>query len=235
MRLAVLLISMIVIPVDLLQADGPQDRQESLSQEDVNQLLRLLADPIVAKEVGFEPEHLRAARRGQLANAIDSMAKLSAVSREMHSEIVGGPLNNERIAEFAVHMKAISTEAIADGVDLIDEILTPQQKERLQQIQVRAEIRRFGFAYALVQGRFGDKVGVYEGQKDTLVRKVKKIEEAAMKEIEAINKRTEERVLAELVPEQRIRAKEILGPSIFHWPIWSIEAAIRQNHKLTEK
>lgn len=92
-----------------------------------------------------------------------------------------------------------------------DEILTPEQMDKLRQVALRVEVIRIGLPDALVRGRLAETVGTYEGQKSDLYRKAKQIEKETQLKITELLRQSESETLALLTPEQRQKAEEALG------------------------
>ena len=104
---------------------------------------------------------------------------------------------------------------LAENRSILDEILSPEQVARLKQAAYQVEVGRIGIGEALATGALGRDCGVNENQKTHLLQAAAKAEERAQKEIAAILARTQQEVLAELSPQQRKAAGELLGKPFY--------------------
>lgn len=99
---------------------------------------------------------------------------------------------------------------------VVDEVLTPEQAERLPQILYRIEVSVLGWAESLTNGRLGEAVAVYDGQKERIARKTAEILEERNRRIAEAHKTAEEEILGLLSPEQRKAAEEKLGEFLLY-------------------
>lgn len=118
--------------------------------------------------------------------------------------------DNSEIRQFVEGRKSQAASAI-------EELLTPDQQARLKQIAYRMEAVYIGFDHALTSGRLGKAAGVYDNQKHALSLRIRDLNAEALDAISKILVKLEEDVLEELSPEQRDRAKALLGkPFVYH-------------------
>lgn len=99
----------------------------------------------------------------------------------------------------------------AQAEEAIEEILLPEQMDRIRQLAYQVEISRTGIGEALVTGRLGKEIGVYEDQKQELSERAAKIEAEAKLAILAIKAQARAKLFKELTPEQRKKAEDLLG------------------------
>lgn len=94
----------------------------------------------------------------------------------------------------------------------MDEALGPEKIKRFKQLVYRMEVDAIGWGLSLTEGRLGNKIGVYEDQKEELERKVSAILDDLRSKIDDLNRKAEEEILSQLVPEQSRKARELIGP-----------------------
>jgi hypothetical protein len=73
-------------------------------------------------------------------------------------------------------------------------------------------VAQLGLGDSLTSGRLGKEVDVHDNQKQHLTDKANAIEEEARLAIAKIRAAARDKLLAELAPEQRKKANELLGP-----------------------
>ncbi len=115
----------------------------------------------------------------------------------------------------------------------IEEILLPEQLTRVRQLAYQIEIAQLGLGESLVSGRLGKEIDVHEDQKQHLTDKAAAIEAEARLAIAKIRAAARDKLLAELAPEQRKKAEELLGPH-FEYEEPSLAKTIRQRMKQVE-
>lgn len=164
--------------------------------------LGLLLDPQVREELGIVDEQVE---------------QLRAIGEKLRESMQGqfqglrDLTEDERREAFAkmredmqVRMKEIQAE--------VDEVLLPQQRDRLAQIQFQEQVRRSG---TLSSDALVEKLGITEEQKT----KLEALAEEVNKELEAkiAKARTEarEKLLGALTPEQQATFKKLYGDSEF--------------------
>lgn len=94
----------------------------------------------------------------------------------------------------------------------IEEILLPAQLARIRQLAYQVEITQIGLGDSLTSGRLGKEIDVHEDQKQHLIDKAAAIEAETRLAIAKIRAAARDKLLAELAPEQRKKAEELLGP-----------------------
>jgi Spy/CpxP family protein refolding chaperone len=157
-----------------------------------NQGLMLLGDENVQKELDI----------------VDSQKqKLDALRDKIRDEMRamfqgGGGGNREEMREkMQQTMANFSKEA--------DDILLPQQRERLKQIAVQSRLR-FGNTSDAV----GDALDLTDEQKEKLREKEREIAPEMQKEINKVRDKYRDKLLEVLTPEQRAKWKELVGNPI---------------------
>lgn len=94
---------------------------------------------------------------------------------------------------------------------MMDEGLTPEQQERLGQLAFRVEITRMGLADSITNGRLSLAIGVHDQQKTKLREKARELQAAAREKIRQVMAEMEDELFEQLAPEQRDKAKAIVG------------------------
>jgi hypothetical protein len=94
----------------------------------------------------------------------------------------------------------------------IEEILLPKQLERVRQLAYQVEITQLGLGESLISGRLGKEIDIHEDQKQHLTDKAAAIEAEAVQAIAKIRAAARAKLFAELAPDQRKKAEELLGP-----------------------
>ncbi len=110
----------------------------------------------------------------------------------------------------------------------LDEVLAPKQKARLRQLAYRYEVSAVGLGNALCYGRLGVDAGIHNDQTDLLLRKSKKIEEQKLKAIKDATVQAEEKLLAELSPDQRKSVRERIGPLFIHEDVLDVRIGFNE-------
>ncbi len=95
--------------------------------------------------------------------------------------------------------------------EAVEEILLPEQLNRVRQLAYQVQIAQLGLGELLVNGKLGQEVGVHEDQKQHLTDRAAKIEAEARAAIKEIRARARAQLLSELAPDQRKKAEELLG------------------------
>jgi hypothetical protein len=84
----------------------------------------------------------------------------------------------------------------------VEEILRPQQLQRLRQIAYRIEVSSIGLAAALAEGRLGEVLDVTQSQSDIIWRRGQRLEQQRDRMIRNVKIQSEAEVRALLDPEQ---------------------------------
>lgn len=135
-------------------------------------------------------------------------------SKPVRDELAFSKEETELLNSFVTKVSNASRENVLkymrEASEAIDELLIPSQRERLQQISYYLEIESYGYA-AIYGTRIGKILGIDDTQKTTLSRRIKDLEELHSKEILTYLSRQQGHLLNELSPDQKNRARTLLG------------------------
>jgi hypothetical protein len=182
------------------ERENPFKRMLKPNPNSPTDLMELLQNPEVAKEVGVDPVAI---------NQIT--ARQASMYREKRIAPPTDPKNVEERNAFLANMKEISEARNELIKQAIEELLPPEKLERLKQIAYRFETQKMGFADSLTDGWLADVVETHDAQQSTLTRKINDIEVELQKKIDALRAEAEVKILAELSPQQRDKARKALG------------------------
>jgi len=119
----------------------------------------------------------------------------------------------ERTAKFAPIREKME-KVNADIQKEIDQVLLPQQRQRLKEIVVQSQIRRQGTSGALTTGALATELNITEEQKQKLAEMQTKVEEELRKEIEQLRLESRDKILSVLTAEQRAKLNALMGQPI---------------------
>lgn len=119
----------------------------------------------------------------------------------------------ERTAKFAPIREKME-KVNADTQKEIDQVLLPQQRQRLKEIVVQSQIRRQGTSGALTTGALATELNITEEQKQKLAEMQTKVEEELRKEIEQLRLESRDKILSVLTAEQRAKLNALMGQPI---------------------
>lgn len=160
----------------------------------------LLNNASVIKAIGLEERELSILRETLKAN-----------QGSFRPNLAFGPLPKSR-----EEADAVAATHLAKSEQFLDELLTPRQWERLREVAYQLEVARIGLGQSLSDGRLGKDIGVLENQKSHLLEKANKIDARVEAAIVKLTKEAQAEMMAELSPEQREKAKKLLGvPFLF--------------------
>ncbi len=143
------------------------------------------------------------------------------ISETVRANMAAGKGNfGAGISELVVESRKASEAAI-------EEILLPEQLSRVRQLAYQVEIAQLGLGEALTSGRLGKEIDVHEDQKQHLTDKAAAIETEARLAIAKIRAAARAKLFAELAPDQRKKAEELLGPH-FDYEEPNLAKSIRQ-------
>ena len=117
---------------------------------------------------------------------------------------------NARVEE----MRAKSQKVTDAAQKQLDEILLPQQRERLKQIVVQQQLRRQGTSDALSEGELAEQLGITEEQKQRLADKQREVETALREKMEKLRQEAQDEVLSVLSDSQKSKLKQMTGEPI---------------------
>jgi Spy/CpxP family protein refolding chaperone len=119
----------------------------------------------------------------------------------------------EREAKFAPIREKME-KVNADVQKEIDQVLLPQQRQRLKEIVVQSQIRRQGTSGALSGGALATELNITEEQKEKLRAKQAEVEEELRKETEQLRLEARDKILSVLTAEQRAKLNALMGKPI---------------------
>jgi hypothetical protein len=162
-------------------------------------LFNMLANESVRRELKLDEDQ----QAGVQKILQESQKRLSEMVR---ANMASGNNNiGAGISELVAESKKRSEAAI-------EEILLPKQLERVRQLAYQVEIAQLGLGESLTTGRLGKEIDVHEDQKQHLTDKAAAIETEARLAIAKIRAAARAKLFAELAPDQRKHAEELLGP-----------------------
>ena len=113
----------------------------------------------------------------------------------------------EAMAKWTEEMQALK----ADAEKQIDEVLLPQQRDRLRQLAHHVELKRSGAQDALLDGKLAEELGITAEQRARLRRVLFRSEKETAAEIARLKEKAKAELFAELTPEQQKKLKDLLG------------------------
>lgn len=162
-------------------------------------LFNMLSNESVRQELQLKPEQY------------DGVKKVMAESQRQLSDMVRSNMSAGRI-QLGSAFKELVEANRQQSETAIEEILLPEQLARARQLAYQVEIAQLGLGESLTNGRLGKEIDVHEDQKQHLTDKANAIEAEARQAIAKIRAAARQKLLAELAPEQRKKAEELLGP-----------------------
>jgi hypothetical protein len=162
----------------------------------VEGLVHFLRNKSISKELNFDEQ-----QRGEVEKLLrETGGSLTAFSTP------GVP--GQTLEEY----KAVVALKIAKNRLAFENLLDPIQEARLVQIAYHVEIARIGMGEALINGFFGENIGVETYQKSALSIVSDAIEKETVNSIKAVALELRKRFCEEeLTPEQRAQIDELLG------------------------
>ena len=162
---------------------------EMLRRDDVRAELELVDDQV--KDMEALAEKLRARMQ-------EEFTKLREAGNDGNRE--------DRFAGMRETMQKIA----ADAEKQVGEILLPHQMKRLKQLQNQMRMQG-GSTRALTDGSLAEELGITDAQKEKLRESATKVEQELRQKLAELRKEAQEKLLAELTPEQRSKYKELVG------------------------
>ncbi len=133
--------------------------------------------------------------------------------------VTGGSLNlpmqKRDVGESRQAIFAKRSASMAESERIVDEALTPSEWKRLREIGYQIEVYENGFVKAFRSGSLGKQLNVTESQLQKIEEKVQQAENEQRAEFVTIMSVTQNKMLAELSPEQRNKAQERLGKPFY--------------------
>ncbi len=165
-------------------------------------LTGLLQQDKIRSELKITPEQIAGIEKLQkksnqlLSSAVQAMMKARSNG--------GGNLDLSTLQEAKDNVRDLTDRGI-------EEILLPEQFERIRQIAFQVEISRMGLGPSLTRGKLGESVGVRNEQKPDLIRLATKIEEETTAKIAQIRREAREELVATLDEDQQAKVIELIG------------------------
>lgn len=130
------------------------------------------------------------------------------IREEMRSMFQGGRGGSDedreqRFAQIRTKMEGFQKE--------LDEVLLPQQRDRLKQIALQARLRFQSTSQALASDDLAKELGVTDEQKEKLKSASETIEKEMQKEMEKVREKYRDKLLENLTPEQQAKFKAMFG------------------------
>ncbi len=165
-----------------------------LSPDHALDLLAILTHPQCRKELGV----------------VDAQLEVIEKTKAKHSEETKVLIESSGGIQNAP-LKPLLMAQMDELKSVIEEVFTYSQLQRARQLAYQIEIARVGVPYAISYGCLSDAVGVHENQRHSLLQVAEKIAEEAEVEISKIRAAAQAQILEHLVPEQREKAKVLIG------------------------
>lgn len=163
--------------------------------------LMLLMNQDVVKELELVPEQQEKLRAlGEKAR--DDMRDMFSGLRDLNEEE-----RRERFAEMREKMAEVQ-ESLKEEVD---EILLPQQRDRLAQIHFQSQNRRRGTTGALTSDAVVDALDISEEQLEEMQKKADEVREELEEKIAKAREEAKDDILSVLTPAQRKKYDELMG------------------------
>lgn len=113
-------------------------------------------------------------------------------------------------------LAALGKKQRAVAADVLDELLTPEQRLRLTQLMYQVEIARMGLGNSLTRGRMSVAVGVHSQQKESLRLAAARIERTLREKIALAQNEAQYELFQLLAPEQRDKAQALVGEAVYY-------------------
>lgn len=181
--------------------EGGSELHYSIDPQNAGDLLMLLVHAPVREELGVSQEQVVALQRVLRQQRIERKYIAGSEPPDLYRD------HTKKVA-FLEAQKF-------DRVEVIEELLVPEQIDRLREIARRAEIAFVGIDEALVTGFLGRDIGVLEQEEAKIRTRTRKIMAAANAEIANILDAAHKKVLAELSPDKRKRGEDLLGKPFY--------------------
>lgn len=117
---------------------------------------------------------------------------------------------DERRAKFE-EMRGKMEESAKTMQKQVDDILLPQQRERLAQISLQQRLQRSGTVDGLTSGELAEQLGITEEQKAAMQEAAKAAEKDLQAAIAKARAEARDKILSTLTPEQKEKIKKMIG------------------------
>jgi Spy/CpxP family protein refolding chaperone len=163
--------------------------------------LALLQDADVRKELEIVPD--------QEAKLNKIREEFGAKAREAFSGL--RDLSDDQRREAFAKMRDKFQEMQKEVEKKVDEVLLPNQQERLRQLTVQSRARRGGAGDALASEEVAKALGITEEQKKRLAEVSQQVQKDVQEKMQKIRAEAEQTILNVLTPEQQAKWKEMVG------------------------
>lgn len=144
---------------------------------------------------------------------VDKLTELrDKLREEMRSQFQGfrDLSEDERRSRFE-EMRGKMEERAKEMQKEVDEILLPQQRERLAQISLQQRLQRAGTVDGLTSGELADELGITEEQKKAMQEAAQAAEKELQEKIAKARAEARDKILETLTTEQKEKIKKMLG------------------------
>lgn len=153
--------------------------------------------------------------REELGITDDQMEKLQDIQRksfEQMREMFSGmrDLSEDERRERFAEMREKMTKAQEEMQTKIDDVLLPQQRDRLKQIALQQRMR-FGAQNAMGSPEIAKELGITDEQREKLRQVAQEAEEELRKKTEDLREEAKQKILNVLTAEQKDKLKELIG------------------------
>ena len=170
-------------PLDLLQRPDVQAELELLDEQ--------------KKEMNLRVETMNERRRDLLRSFADQFRDRDA----------GSEADREALREQVQEAFRTLNRETEEGLSF----LLPHQRKRLAQLEIQFRLRGFGGLGALGSREIGEQLSVTDEQREVLRHKAAELGQELGRKIAALRSEMQEKLLAELTSEQRVKFQEMLG------------------------
>ena len=188
-----------------------------------SQLFNLLSNESVRRELKLGEEQYAGVKQ---INA-EAQKRMSELFR---ARVMQSGKGSTSISVGGGELQEIINENQRVAEEAIEEILLPEQLERVRQLAYQVQVAQVGLGEALVNGKLGQEIGVFEDQKQNLTDRAAKIEAEARAAILKIRAEARAKLFKELSPEQRKKAEELLG-DYFEYEEPSLQKQLQESLK----
>jgi hypothetical protein len=160
--------------------------------------------------------HLDAVKKelGLKASQLDSLDELMREQRQELGKLVAAlrdvetQTDPQRVKEIFQTAKELQTfvQRVVDN-----EILSPSQRQRLQQIALQRDIEQRGLLPALLSGELAEQLELAPHQRDELREAEAVIRAELEKELQRLKDEARRKLISNLSPQQRAKLQAILG------------------------
>lgn len=157
--------------------------------------------------------------RKELDIVDDQVTKIRAVGDKMREEMremfsgMRDLSDEDRQAKFAELREKMQARTQSMQKE-IDEILLPQQRDRLKQVMLQSRIRNQGTSNALASDEIAKELDITDEQKQKLREAAEQAQTEMRQKMEKLRDEAEQKVLSVLTPAQQDKLKKLIGSKI---------------------